>query len=251
LSGFYSKDLIVEIACQNSWGVFILLIIFICLGLTVLYSVRLTYLSFVSFKGGSSIVSICESDYTLRGPVVVLSIISLASGPSLSWLIFPFPSLVFLPYFLRGGAIIIITISLVLIVILLQLDLFYSLKLSLAIKVGGLMWYLPWISGLGITFVGLRKTDSILKNIDQGWLEFYSSIVTTIAPYSINTISLKFQRNGVKTHFIIFMVWLLLGFVYLVCFYSLILKHSAEDAGIVNDLKAAIRISWFILTMKM
>lgn len=113
------------------------------MGLTVLYSVRLTYLSFVSFKGGSLIVSICESDYTLRGPVVVLSIISLASGPSLSWLIFPFPSLVFLPYFLRGGAIIIITISLVLIVILLQLDLFYSLKLSLAIKVGGLMWYLP------------------------------------------------------------------------------------------------------------
>jgi len=52
LAGFYSKDLIVELACQSSWGVFILIIIFVCLGLTVLYSVRLTFLGFVAFKGG-------------------------------------------------------------------------------------------------------------------------------------------------------------------------------------------------------
>jgi NADH-ubiquinone oxidoreductase chain 5 len=83
LAGFYSKDLIVELACQNSWGIFILVIIFVCLGLTVLYSVRLTYFSFVGFRSGRCYVAVCETDYILVVPVVILSLISLISGPSL------------------------------------------------------------------------------------------------------------------------------------------------------------------------
>nr|YP_009711872.1 NADH dehydrogenase subunit 5 [Daphnia laevis]QGA47449.1 NADH dehydrogenase subunit 5 [Daphnia laevis] len=216
MAGFYSKDLIVEMACQSSWGVFILFMMFICLGLTVLYSVRLAYLSFVNFKGGSGLVSVCEADYTLSGPVVILSLISLISGPSLSWLSFSFPSLIFLPVFLKWGAIFVITVSLMLMFILTRLSLIYSLKSSLLSKSSGLMWFLPWISGTGVTLVGLSKTDTVLKIMDQGWLEYYSNIVTSVYPASLNSFNLKFQHNAVKLHFMIFMVWLLLGFIYVI-----------------------------------
>lgn len=83
LAGFYSKDIIVELACQNSWGMFIVIIIFICLGLTVLYSVRLVFFSFSNLKTGVPLQSLCEEDSTLVYPVVILTLISILSGPSL------------------------------------------------------------------------------------------------------------------------------------------------------------------------
>lgn len=52
LAGFYSKDMIVEVASIGHFNVFILFILFLSLGLTVAYSVRLTYFSLVSEGGG-------------------------------------------------------------------------------------------------------------------------------------------------------------------------------------------------------
>ena len=253
LAGFYSKDLIVELACQSSWGVFILGLIFVCLGLTVFYSVRLTFLGFVAFKGGIRFVSICESDYCLTGPVCLLTLISLLSGPSLIWVIFPFPVLIFLPLTLKLGAIFVVLGTLIVRVASLQFSFLINSKTSWASSIVGLMWYLPWVSGQGISISFLRKTRWILKLLDQGWLEFYSGKIVQRSTNLRNSGVLKFQSNALKLHFTIFLVWILLRISYLICFYSLKLKHSAEDARIIIDLKTieAIRTSWSIITMKM
>lgn len=47
LAGFYSKDLIIEIACQGSFNQILVILIFIAVGLTVAYRVRLTFIAFV------------------------------------------------------------------------------------------------------------------------------------------------------------------------------------------------------------
>nr|ABD19338.1 NADH dehydrogenase subunit 5 [Daphnia pulex] len=213
LAGFYSKDLIVELACQYSWGIFVLLMMFICLSLTVLYSVRLTYLSFVGPCGGGTSISVCESDYSLVGPVVILSFTSLVSGPILSWLNFPAPVLIFLPVFLKWGALFFVGVSL-LVMLSLQ-GLTYSYKWGAVSKFSGLMWFLPWLTGQGFSMKTLKNADHLLKIYDQGWLEFYSSKGLEVVGGKVNTLNLKFQHSSLKLHFLIFLLWLFLCFIYI------------------------------------
>jgi len=111
LSGFYSKDIIIELAAQNSWNSFIIIISFSALGLTVAYSVRLVYFTIISFSNTPASLNLCDSDYTLVGPILNLTFLSLLSGPSLSWVIFPSPRLILLPYQLKFLALFIIFLS--------------------------------------------------------------------------------------------------------------------------------------------
>lgn len=219
LAGFYSKDLIVELACQSSWGVFILFIMFICLRLTVLYSVRLTYLSFVGVYSGGPSISVCESDHSLIGPVVILSFVSLISGPILSWLSFPAPVLIFLPVFLKWAALLFVSTPLLAILSLQRLVYFY--EWGVVRKFRGLIWFLPWLTGQGFSLKTLKNADHLLKVYDQGWLEFYSRKGLEVMGVKVNTVNLKFQHSSLKLHFLIFLFWLFLCLIYILCSCSL------------------------------
>nr|BAX01977.1 NADH dehydrogenase subunit 5 [Daphnia galeata]BAX01990.1 NADH dehydrogenase subunit 5 [Daphnia galeata]BAX02029.1 NADH dehydrogenase subunit 5 [Daphnia galeata] len=216
MSGFYSKDLIVELACQDSWGMSILFLMFVCLGLTVLYSVRLSFLAFISTPGYGSFCSVCEQDFTLLGPVATLTFISLLSGPSLSLLSFSYPVLIFLPWVMKMGALAVISASVVLSVSVLGITSMGLSSSTFLSTFSGFMWFMPWLSGQGVLMSSMKKADSILKILDQGWLEFYLGKVTESSPSKFNTISLGFQRNALKLHFSIFLVWLLMILIYLI-----------------------------------
>nr|BAX02016.1 NADH dehydrogenase subunit 5 [Daphnia galeata] len=216
MSGFYSKDLIVELACQDSWGMGILFLMFVCLGLTVLYSVRLSFLAFISTPGYGSFCSVCEQDFTLLGPVATLTFISLLSGPSLSLLSFSYPVLIFLPWVMKMGALVVISASVVLSVSVLGITSMGLSSSTFLSTFSGFMWFMPWLSGQGVLMSSMKKADSILKILDQGWLEFYLGKVTESSPSKFNTISLGFQRNALKLHFSIFLVWLLMILIYLI-----------------------------------
>jgi len=81
------------------------------LGLTVIYSIRLAFGGFVNFRGNSSFSSLCDTDYTLSIPILILTSISLLSGPVLRWTLFTSPSLILLPLYLKMGALLIISIA--------------------------------------------------------------------------------------------------------------------------------------------
>ena len=98
---------------------------------------------------------------------------------------------------------------------------------------------MPWLTGQGTNLIFLKYSDQFLKIYDQGWLEFYSRKGLGNKVADLNFFNIKFQANSLKLHFLIFLVWLLLSLIYLLCFYSLNVKHSTEDAGIVNDLKTS------------
>jgi NADH-ubiquinone oxidoreductase chain 5 len=168
ISGFYSKDLIVELACQDSWGMGILFLMFVCLGLTVLYSVRLSFLAFISTPGHGSFCSVCEQDFTLLGPVATLTFISLLSGPSLSLLSFSYPILIFLPWVIKMGALVVISASVVLSVGALGITRMGLLSRTFLSTFRGLMWFMPWLSGQGVLLSRMKKADRILKILDQG-----------------------------------------------------------------------------------
>jgi len=83
LAGFYSKDLIIEIAAQRTINQFILIVIFISVGLTVRYSLRLTVYTFVDFPNGNASRFICDQDRIITTPIINLTLFSLLSGAGL------------------------------------------------------------------------------------------------------------------------------------------------------------------------
>nr|YP_009684889.1 NADH dehydrogenase subunit 5 [Daphnia similis]AYE40154.1 NADH dehydrogenase subunit 5 [Daphnia similis] len=215
LAGFYSKDMIVELACQNSWGMFIVIMMFMCLSLTVLYSVRLVFYSFSNLKNGVPLQSLCEEDKSLITPIVILTLISILSGPSLMWLLFPFPSLIMLPFLLKLTAIMVISFSILVMISLCQISLTQLNEMNLLIYFSGSMWFLPWISGQSMTYMFISKTNYILKILDQGWLEYYTSFVSFNMPNKIITPLIKIQHNSLKIHFMVFLMWMLLVIIFI------------------------------------
>nr|YP_010271177.1 NADH dehydrogenase subunit 5 [Simocephalus serrulatus]UKB87189.1 NADH dehydrogenase subunit 5 [Simocephalus serrulatus] len=216
MSGFYSKDLIVELACQSSWNLFIMFIMIISLGLTVAYSVRLVYYSFINNSGNSPFLATCDIDYTMLIPICTLSIISLFSGPSINWTMFSYSSLILLPLSLKFAALFMITLSTIL---MMSLNFFNLKLLNFSSKISffmGSMWFLPLISGQSISLPILVTGGQILKNIDQGWLELNTKNIYFSYSCYFNKIMLTLQSNSLKTHFLVFLMWLFFLGAYLI-----------------------------------
>lgn len=247
ISGFYSKDLIVELACQSSWNIFIIFMIFISLGLTVVYSIRLAFRRFVNFIGSYSLHASCDEDYILVSPVIFLSTVSLVSGPTLSWLLISSPSLIFLPTILKMGALIIISFSIISTLRICNFNLNLRSISNPLLFFLGRIWFLPNLRGQLSSSTPLKRGENFLKTFDQGWLEYLVTSCTYGYSSNLNPLLTKIQNNTLKTHFVVFVIWIFLGFIFINCSYSLKLKHSTEDASINFVLRTAVReISSFL-----
>lgn len=221
LSGFYSKDLIVELACQTSWNIFIIFIIFISLGLTVIYSARLAFIRFVNYRGSYSFHTLCDEDHTLVLPVIFLTFMSLLSGPTLRWILIPFPRLILLPLILKIGALTIITGSIFCTLRMCSFNFYLKNSFNSPLYFLGRIWFLPNLRGHLSAIFPLIKGENSIKILDQGWLEHSGLYLTSSYSSSFNTILIKIQNNSLKTHFIVFMMWLFLALIFVLCSYSL------------------------------
>nr|BDH80290.1 NADH dehydrogenase subunit 5 [Moina macrocopa] len=209
MSGFYSKDLIVELASQGYWNQCMIFIMFLSLGLTVMYSVRLVFLSLVKVSSGVSYSMLCDMDWVMVGPIVLLALVSLISGSCLSWLMFLVPTLILLPPYLKMGA---------LIVILLSTLLAYSLcnstwgvpMVKKVIMFNGMMWFMPNLTGQSTSRVVIHQGQKILKSMDQGWLEYGSLGLMSFCSQLLGSAGVLFQSNSLKNHFMVISFWLLL-----------------------------------------
>lgn len=230
LSGFYSKDIVVELAAQGRWNLMIVILMFLSLGLTVAYSVRLVYYRLVGSPKGEVTSVICDKDYVMVIPILNLTLSALVSGPLMVWLMFPFPELILLPVLLKMGALFIITFAVFFTVLLVEVNLVLG-KIGVSKMFRGSIWFLPSLRGQGLRRIFIGLGSCVLKNFDQGWIEQIGvGVISSNASLRGGVLSFL-QNNRLKTHFMVFLVWFLVLFVIFLCFRSLILKRSTEDAN--------------------
>lgn len=208
ISGFYSKDLIVELAVQGNWSIFIMLILYFSLGLTVFYSLRLTYYSFVSESLGNSVKLLVDNERILLVPIINLRLFSLLTGPYLSNFLCNLPNLVFLPFMVK-----ILTFLIVLILTLSFVFVFSQVSIQTSIKINtsfhGLIWGLPILSGQVFSAWALKLGNSLFRKLDSGWLEWLTiGVIQSV--YETGGWTQRWQRSLLKNHFLIIMFWLLL-----------------------------------------
>nr|ARH54800.1 NADH dehydrogenase subunit 5 [Trigonopterus sp. AH-2016] len=218
LSGFYSKDLVAEALSMEILGVFVYLIFFISVGLTVSYSLRLSYYVFFGRFNGLSLNYFSEvnNKIMLKGMLGLVFLV-IFKGGMLVWVLFPSPYFIVLPFFMKMVTLLMVVIGAWLGYELSVVSVHYNLKSLKWYMVSfyfSSMWNLPILSTLGASgfFLVLGKVYS--KKFDYGWIEFYGSKGLFELVKNYTEIFQLVSRNHVK----VFLMMIFMFFVYLIVF---------------------------------
>nr|YP_003934430.1 NADH dehydrogenase subunit 5 [Thylacodes squamigerus]ADI79413.1 NADH dehydrogenase subunit 5 [Thylacodes squamigerus] len=167
LSGFYSKDLILESSLVTPTNALMLFCIFVATGLTSAYSFRLSISSLWGHFKGSTFHAKGEDSYIV-GSTYCLAISAVASGALLQSFFLEFNLDCFLPQELKLLTPLVILGGLAGAYLVLS---GFTSKTSLAVFFVAQMWFLVPLSTQPLAKMSLIMGTNILKSVDGGWLE--------------------------------------------------------------------------------
>nr|UPL65851.1 NADH dehydrogenase subunit 5 [Cantacader sp.] len=209
LSGFYSKDLILEFLSFDNFNLFMFFIFFISIGLTISYSFRLIYYLNLGdmkfyvfhsyFEGGVSLLS-----------MIMLVILSIIFGGLMMWIIFLTPMYMVIPMYINGLILVMIFFGFIF-----GLELYNYVVFRNLIYIYhylGLMWFFPYFSTYN-NHLYYKFSFNFNKSVDLGWGEYLisSSLVNLINFISLTLSYLIF--NNLSIYMFSFILFFLLLFI--------------------------------------
>nr|AIS38197.1 NADH dehydrogenase subunit 5 [Brasilocerus sp. 2 DTA-2012] len=177
MSGFYSKDLVLEVMSMKIYSFFIYFVYYFSCGLTVSYSFRLYFYLVLGWSGQGGIFKISNGRVMLNS-MLVMAFFTVFMGSLLNWVFFSSLYFICLPYsmklmiyfFIFLGGFIGYQFS------------FYSYSFELIHKSWinkSLFCYsifnLSNLSVYGFNKYFIDLGDIFMKTYDQGWFEYYGS----------------------------------------------------------------------------
>nr|YP_010043560.1 NADH dehydrogenase subunit 5 [Etisus dentatus]QPD06881.1 NADH dehydrogenase subunit 5 [Etisus dentatus] len=213
LAGFYSKDLILEVAFM-SWINFIALVLFIlATGLTVMYTARLIYYSLSGDYNLNSLSVVSDEDEIMVNSMSMLGLGAILGGAFLSWLVFPEPSMICLSSFMKSLVMIISILGCLVGYLFNMSSSIYkliSLKNYSFVVMAGSMWFMPFLSSLKTSEVSLVSGGILQKMGDKGWYEHFGGQGGYYFFSSLFMVLNSFQMNSVKVFMKVFLVSVIL-----------------------------------------
>nr|YP_009630620.1 NADH dehydrogenase subunit 5 [Rhopalopsole bulbifera]QBR55140.1 NADH dehydrogenase subunit 5 [Rhopalopsole bulbifera] len=213
LAGFYSKDLILEMASLSYINYFSFMLYFFSTGLTVCYSLRLVYFSMAGDFNTFGLHPLNDEGWVMLRGMLPLSIMAVLGGCMLSWILFPSPEMICLPFWLKTLALSVSGLGGWIGYELSQNQMghgLWVLRNQFISSFVGLMWFLPFISTYGVSAPSLILGGKTLKSFDHGW----SELVGGQGMYSFfilgSKVSQKWQNNELKTYLISFTLWMMI-----------------------------------------
>nr|WMQ52329.1 NADH dehydrogenase subunit 5 [Ceutorhynchus albosuturalis] len=217
LAGFYSKDLIAEVSSMNLLNIFVYTVFYVSIGLTVSYSIRLSY---YIFMGNYKFIVINHySDLNniimLKGMMGLVFLV-IFMGSLMSWILFPVPYFVVLPYLMKLLTLLMISIGGLLGFIVGSFWYGYLLESKIFLKNSWFMasmWNLPFLSTFSLNYLFLNMGKMYYKNIDTGWLEYYGSKNLFFSIKSMSQFSQLFSKMHLKLFLFMFVSFILLFYL--------------------------------------
>nr|UBA16514.1 NADH dehydrogenase subunit 5 [Euthalia kardama] len=213
LAGFYSKDMILEMVSMSNLNIMVFYLYYFSTGLTMFYTIRLLMYLMVNNFNLLSIYNLYDEDYIMLKSMFILLFMSLISGSFLSWLIFYYPYMIYLPISLKMMVIYVSMIGMMMgwlisnmkIYSLNKFLMFYSLSVFSTV-----MWFMPSLSTYGLVYYFLKLGQILSKNIDMGWSEIYSGqgLHKIIKYYSL--VNIIYQMNNFKIYLFSFVLWVMI-----------------------------------------
>nr|WRV01080.1 NADH dehydrogenase subunit 5 [Palaemon australis] len=211
LAGFYSKDLILEVAFMGPINMICLLMYGLATGLTVSYSFRLVYYSLSGPWNLSCVSSVSDEDVLMTRPMSALSIGAVVSGAVLSWIMFPACLMICLTPFFKllalfvtgfGGSVG------YLLNMMAESGNLKSLNLYRITLFSGSMWFMPFLSTLGIGPKTLKLGGVYYQLIDSGWSEYYGGQGSYFMLVKSSSALQVIQENSIKVYLLMMLVWM-------------------------------------------
>nr|YP_009107263.1 NADH dehydrogenase subunit 5 [Cyclograpsus granulosus]CEH11266.1 NADH dehydrogenase subunit 5 [Cyclograpsus granulosus] len=175
LAGFYSKDMILEVAFM-SWINFASLLLYIlATGLTVSYTMRLIFYSLSGSFNLSVLSNTSDEDKVMSYSMVLLGVSAVFMGAALSWILFPEPYMICLNGLMKSMVLMISLFGAVVGYVFNLLNINYNLKSLTNYKfvvMSGSMWFMPFLSTKKISEISFISGVSVDKLNDKGWFEY-------------------------------------------------------------------------------
>nr|ALO70366.1 NADH deshydrogenase subunit 5 [Batrisodes sp. 1 EF-2015] len=218
LSGFYSKDLILEVVSMNYLNFYIYLVYFISTGFTVSYTFRLIYYLMIGDLNFYSVIMLKDSGIIMLKSMLGLIFLVIMGGSFLMWLMLFTPYYICLPLLMKLMTLLVVLMGAYMGYEISLFFLNYKLKLLLNKKVFiyfSLMWNMPIISTLGVTYYFLMVSKTNYDKLDQGWFEFYGSqkLYNNLSLISIFLQTL--YKNNYKIYLILMVYFMVFIIMYL------------------------------------
>nr|QWQ55592.1 NADH dehydrogenase subunit 5 [Elimaea berezovskii] len=213
LAGFYSKDLILEIVSLSYLNIFIFFLFFFSTGLTVCYSLRLSYYSMTGELNFISSHPLSDEGWVMLKGMLGLLVMAVTGGAMLSWVIFPSPTLICLSLGLKLLALIVSIMGGYIGYEISKFCISYnllSLNNYLMTTFLGSMWFMPFLSTYGVNKPPLWLGYQMLKTSDQGWSEEFGGQLIYKQVMSFSQLVQWWQNNNLKMYLLSFILWVVI-----------------------------------------
>nr|YP_010947365.1 NADH dehydrogenase subunit 5 [Endromis versicolora]WGO62381.1 NADH dehydrogenase subunit 5 [Endromis versicolora] len=213
LAGFYSKDLILEMVSFSNLNMLVFFFYYISTGLTMFYTFRLIMYMMINDFNLMSVYNLYDEDYVMLKSMFTLLFMSVLSGSFLSWMIFSYPYMIYLPYNMKMMVIYVSLMGGILGYLISNMNMYSVNKFICTYNLSSflsLMWFMPNLSTYGVTYFFLNFSQKLSKNIDLGWSEMYSGqgMINILKNYSI--FYSIFQMNNFKIYLFSFILWVII-----------------------------------------
>nr|QEJ81397.1 NADH dehydrogenase subunit 5 [Pyrocoelia pygidialis] len=214
LTGFYSKDLILEFISFGGFNLYIYIIFYVSIGLTVSYTIRLCYYSMYNNYNLYSFSSLNDQGLIMLRGMAGLIFLVIVMGSILSWLMFSTPYFICLSFSMK-----MMTLYMIMTGIFFGLIFEYLLNLKLTIIKQffffSSLWNLSSLSTFGVNLFPLKLGGFYYKMIDQGWSEYFGSMGLFKMFISSSSLLMIFINNSLKIYLLFFVIFIYSIFMYI------------------------------------
>nr|ANT45817.1 NADH dehydrogenase subunit 5 [Apolygus lucorum] len=213
LSGFYSKDLILEVFSMSNMNMLYYVIMMVSVMFTVSYSFRLmNYLMFMGF--GNYVFQSYYEGNKMMVSMILLTFFSIFLGVILMSFMFKTPFVIILPFYLKVGPLLSICSGVILAMLFFNKKMADYMNFTLfSMYFFGNMWFMPFFSTYGLYQYFMLTSNRYFKYIDMGWGEYIFSKSHINYMYLVSKINYLIEFNNVKlfmVSFIFLMIMMLL-----------------------------------------
>lgn len=222
MSGFYSKDIIIEIIYFRQFNIIIFIISVVSLIFTVMYSIRLIY---YSFFGEFKLIRcrLIKESSLINKSIIILIILRILIGSILNWIFF-IDNMIYLNLYYKILTLIIIFLRLGILIIIRWINFLKIYYLRYFFRT---IWFITYLYNYIVN--PILKIRVIRYYNDKVWIEFFRKI------YFLN-IFIEFKNIVINYNYKIYIfiyLFILIILIIYICLNSLSIKRYIEDIKII------------------